>query len=222
MASGVAFADGKPIGRLGALLAAEDNDFYKWIDTTRLDDVSFDRDEATGAVAVSMRALGGRAADRPDAQAPSSADAVPPETDAETPLAFAITMRVTLLPGRPDALVELVSLENLGQAPLLASALYMRAFSSGKQERSARPSSAPNLWSAVKTATWALQGGGEWGLSSIDTSVRKFRFFVTAKDGVQHPDAAFSPVLEGKTFIVAPGETWRATLPMGATLFRRQ
>ena len=83
MAREVAFAGGTSVGRLGALLAAEDNDFYKWIDTTRLDDVSFDRDEATGAVAVSMRALGGRAADHPDAQAPSSADAVPPETDAE-------------------------------------------------------------------------------------------------------------------------------------------
>ena len=220
MAREVAFAGGSSVGRLGALLAAEDNDFYKWIDTTRLDDVSFDRDEATGAVAVSMRALGGRAADHPGAQAPSRADATPPETDAETPLAFAITMRVTLLPGRPDALVELVSLENLGPAPLLASALYMRAFSSGKQERSARPSSAPNLWSAVKTATWALPDGGKWGLSSIDSSVRKFRFFVTAKDGVQHPDAAFSPVVEGKTFPVAPGETWNATVPMGATLFR--
>ena len=43
---------------------------------------------------------------------------------------------------------------------------------------------------------------------------------MTAKDDVQHPDAAFSPVVEGKTFPVAPGETWNATVPMGATLFR--
>ncbi len=144
----------------------------------------------------------------------------PPETDAETPLSFAITLRVTLLPGRPDALVELVSLENLGKAPLLASALYMRAFSFHKQNR-ARPASVPNLWNERKTATWSLPDGGEWGFATIDSSVRKFRFFLTP-NGVQHPDAAFSPVLEGKTFTVAPGETWRATLPMGATLFCKQ
>jgi hypothetical protein len=218
MASQVAFADGKPVGRLGALLAAEDNDFYKWIDTTRLADVSFSRDDATGAGAVLLRALGGRAADlAAGAPEPALADS-PPETDAETPLSFAITLRVTLLPGCPDALLELVSLENLGEAPLLASALYMRAFSFEKQERG-RPASVPNLWSARKTASWTLPGGGEWGFSTIDSSVRKYRFFVTP-DGVQHPDAAYSPVLEGKTFTVAPGETWQATVPMGAKLFR--
>ena len=216
MASQVAFADGKPIGRLNALLAAEDNDFYKWIDTTRLTDVAFDRDEATGAVSVSLRALGGRAAGLAT-DAPASAADEPPETDAETPLSFAITQRVTLLPDRPDALVELVSLENLGKAPLLASALYMRAFSFQKQTRS-RPASVPNLWSGRKTATWSLPDGGEWGFATIDSSVRKFRFFLTT-NGVQHPDAAFSPVLEGETFVVAPGETWHATVPMGATLF---
>ena len=242
MANEVAFADGKPIGRLGALLAAEDNDFYKWIDTTRLANVAFSRDEATGAVSVSLRALGG-AAVLPQGRAPEGAAQggnaaivaeppvlpqgrapqgaaladSPPETDAETPLSFAITLRVTLLPGRPDALVELLSLENLGDAPLLASALYMRAFSFHKQNR-ARPASVPNLWSERKTATWSLPDGGEWGFATIDSSVRKFRFFLTP-NGVQHPDAAFSPVLEGKTFAVAPGETWRATVPMGATLF---
>ena len=218
MASEVAFADGRPVGRLGALLAAEDDDFYKWIDTTRLAGVSFSRDEATGAGVVSLRALGGRAADlAAGAPEPALADS-PPETDAETPLSFAITLRVTLLPGCPDALLELVSLENLGEAPLLASALYMRAFSFQKQKRG-WPASVPNLWSERKTATWTLPGGGEWGFATIDSSVRKFRFFITP-DGVQHPDAAFSPVLEGKTFVVAPGETWRATVPMGATLFR--
>ena len=217
MASQVAFADGKPVGRLGALLAAEDNDFYKWIDTTHLANVSFSRDDATGAGAVLLRALGGRAADlAAGAPEPALADS-PPETDAETPLSFAITLRVTLLPGCPDALLELVSLENLGEAPLLASALYMRAFSFEKQERG-RPASVPNLWSARKTASWTLPGGGEWGFSTIDSSVRKYRFFVTP-NGVQHPDAAYSPVLEGKTFTVAPGETWQATVPMGATLF---
>ena len=215
MASQVAFADGKPVGRLNALLAAEDNDFYKWIDTTRLSDVAFDRDEATGAASVTLRALGGRSAGVPAPQGAAPGDS-PPETDAETPLAFAITMRVTLLPGRQDALVELLDLENLGEAPLLASALYMRAFSFQKQ--TGRPSSAPNLWNAPKTGTWSLPDGGEWGLTTIDDSVRKFRFFLTS-NGVQHPDAAFSPVLEGETFTVAPGETWHTTVPMGATLF---
>ncbi len=222
MANEVAFADGKPIGRLGALLAAEDNDFYKWIDTTRLANVTFSRDEATGAVSVSLRALGGAAASTNELATPLAPQGAaladsPPETDAETPLSFAITLRVTLLPGRPDALVELMSLENLGKTPLLASALYMRAFSYHRQNR-ARPASVPNLWSERKTATWSLPDGGEWGFSTLDSSVRKFRFFLTS-NGVQHPDAAFSPVLEGKTFTVAPGETWRATIPMGATLF---
>ncbi|MBQ7667525.1 MAG: hypothetical protein IJS46_05980, partial [Kiritimatiellae bacterium] len=85
-----------------------------------------------------------------------------------------------------------------------------------------RAAAAPKVWGEPKTATWAIPGGDEWGLTTRDRSVRKFQFFLTPLDGVQHPDAAFSPVLDGETFPVAPGETWRATVPMGARMFRRQ
>ena len=220
LADDVAFAGGRSVGRLGALLAAEEDDFYRWIDTSRLESAEFSRDEATGAASVTLRGLGGRAANEaprlpaPGAEAPGSS---PPETAPGTALSFAISMRVTLLPGHPDALVELLGLENRGDEPLKASALYMRPFSRDRQTASRRDAM-PQLWGAPRTATWTIPGGGEWGLSSIDRSVRKFRFFVTPKDGVQHPDAAFSPVHDCETFTVAPGETWRADIPMGATL----
>lgn len=218
LADEVAFADGRPVGRLNILLAAEDNDRYLWLDTTRLAGVECERDEATGAVSALLRGLGGRAAagSAPGAEAPG--DAAPPETAADTTLSFALTLRVTLLPGRPDALLEVASLENLADQPLAASAVYLRAFSRDRQ--TARPTNAPSVWKAPKIGTWSLPGGGEWGLVSHDASIRKFRFFVTP-NGVQHPDAAFSTVLEGETFPVAPGETWGPPVPMGARLFRR-
>jgi len=217
LADKVAFADGRPVGRLNILLAAEDGDRYLWLDTTRLAGVECERDEGTGAVSALLRGLGGRAAagSAPGAEAPGEA---PPETSADTTLSFALTMRVTLLPGRPDALLEVASLENLADKPLAASAVYLRAFSRDRQ--TTRPTTAPSVWKAPKLGTWSLPGGGEWGLVSHDSSIRKFRFFVTP-NGVQHPDAAFSTVPEGETFAVAPGETWRPSVPMGATLFRK-
>ncbi len=341
LADEVVFADGRPVGRLNALLAADDRDRYVWLDTTRLSGVELERDEATGAASVLLRGLGGLAANPapispvpgtsapidpvpgaeapvcpvpgaeapigpvpgaeapvcpvpgaeapvcpvpgaeapvcpvPGAEAPISpvpgtsapigpvpgaeapvcpvpgaeapigpvpgaeapvcpvpgaeapvcpvpgAEAPgisPPETDSDTALSFAITLRVTLLPGHPDALLELVALENLSDRPLAASALYMRAFSRDKQK--VRPTSPPNLWKAPKIGMWSLPGGGEWGLTTHDSSVRKFRFFVTPKNGVQHPDAAYSIVPDGQFFTVAPGETWETPVPMGARLFR--
>ena len=217
LADKVAFADGRPVGRLNILLAAEDGDRYLWLDTTRLAGVECERDEATGAVSALLRGLGGRAAagSVPGAEAPGD---VPPEISADTTLSFALTLRVTLLPGRPDALLEVASLENLADKPLAASAVYLRAFSRDRQ--TTRPTTAPSVWKAPKLGTWSLSGGGEWGLVSHDASIRKFRFFVTP-NGVQHPDAAFSTVPEGETFAVAPGETWRPPVPMGARLFRQ-
>ena len=221
LANEVAFADGKPVGRLGALLAADDSDRYLWLDTARLANVACERDEATGAVTVLLRGLGGRAVRDDSSASPETPESFdPPEKDSSTTLSFAITLRVTLLPGRPDALVEIDSLENLSDKPLDASAVYIRPFSRDKQEiASAR--SAPNVWKAPKTGTWSIPGGGDWGLETHDSSVRKFRFFVTPKDGVQHPDAAYSTVHDGETFAVAPGETWRPPIPMDARLFRR-
>ena len=219
LADEVAFADGRPVGRLNALLAAEDGDRYLWIDASRLAGVEVERDDTTGAVSALLRGLGGRAASTPVPQDRPCAEPLPPETGVDTTLSFAVCLRVTLLPGRPDALMEIASLENLSGEPLAASAVYMRAFSRDKQ--SVRPTSAPNVWNAPKVGTWTIPGGGEWGLVSHDSSIRKFRFFTTPKDGVQHPDAAFSPVLDGETFPVAPGETWQPPVPMGATLFRK-
>ena len=234
MADAVAFANGKNIGRLNALLAAEDGERYLWLDTTLLDSVEVERDPTTGAASVLLRALGGRTpapASPPPPQpvsrcpdssgfSPAAPAPDPPETDASTTLSFAITVRLTLLPGRTEALMEIAALENLSTAPLAASAVYMRAFSRDKQ--GTRPQSAPNVWNSVKEGTWSLPGGGEWGLRSRDTTVRKFRFFVTPRNGVQHPDAAFSPVPDGDTFTVAPGATWLPAAPMGATVFERR
>ena len=220
LADTVAFADGRPVGRLNILLAAEDCDRYLWLDTTRLADVKCERDETTGAVSALLRGLGGSCVSRAPAETPGNAPGdSPPETTADTTLCFALTLRVTLLPGRPDALLEIDSLENLSDDTLAASAVYMRAFSHDRQ--TARPTVAPSIWKAPKVGTWSIPGGGEWGLATHDSSVRKFRFFITPKNGVQHPDAAFSTVPDGETFPVAPGETWRPPVPMGARLFIR-
>ena len=116
LASGIAFADAGQVGGLGAMLEWDRAGRPAWADVARLAAVGEPvRDETTGIVSVPLRGEGG-------------ADGV----------RFAVEARVSLGPGRSDALVELVSAQNLGDAPLKVRGLFFRLWSDESRPRPGR------------------------------------------------------------------------------------
>ena len=129
--------------------------------------------------------------------------------------AFAVTHRLTLAPGSRDVLAEIVSLENLGSAPLFVKQLFLRPYS--LEERPVAVPFAPNVLHGPCEAAWRLPGGGSWGVSSRDEAAARFRFFVDRAD-VQHPDARFAPDARAAGFALDPGAVWRPSVPHSALL----
>ena len=202
LADEVAFAGGADspgpgvVGRWGALLSCRDGGTNVWIDISRLASVSFERDEATGAVTALLRGEG----------------ALPGG-------AFAIEQRLTLAPGLRDVLAEIAAFENRGGKPVEMRSLFMRPFPVGGKPEPAKFT--PKLWKAPERAAWTLPGGGSWGVVSRDPSAHDVRFWVQKENGSVHPDASFRPAGANGTTSVAPGETWRPPIPMGARIVLR-
>ena len=181
------------VGRWGALLSCRDGGTNIWVDISRLADVSFERDDATGAVTATLRGEG----------------AVPGGT-------FAIVQRLTLAPGSRSALAEIASFENHSGKPVEMRSLFMRPFPLGGKPEPAVM--VPKLWKAPERAAWKLPGGGTWVVSSEDPTALEFRFWVNKGDGSVHPDVPFAAAGAKGTVAVAPGETWVPPSPMGARL----
>ena len=129
--------------------------------------------------------------------------------------AFAVTHRLTLAPGSRDVLAEIVSLENLGAAPLFVKQLFLRPYS--LEEKPVAVPFAPNVLHGPCEAAWRIPGGGSWGVSSRDGAAARFRFFVD-RAGVQHPDARFAPDARAAGFALDPGAVWRPSVPHSALL----
>ena len=183
-----------PVGRYGACVHLLVDDAHVWLDAERVTDVSVSTNAATGAVSVTLRST-------------SDGDDIP------EPLAFAVTHRLTLAPGSRAILAEIVSLENLGSAPLFVKQLFLRPYS--LEEKPVAVPFAPNVWRGPCEAAWRLPGGGSWGVSSRDEAAARFRFFVD-RAGVQHPDARFAPDARAAGFALAPGAVWRPSVPHSA------
>ena len=197
LADEIAFGD-KPVGRFGALLHAIVDGDRHYIDIERVTDVSFSRDDATGASCVTVRAEA---------------------NDSPSGLSFAMTLRFTLAPSSCEVLAEIVSIEKLGERPIEAWEPCMRPWS--LEEKPVAVPHVQTLWGLPLVAEWRLPGGGAWGVRSSDLAAKRFRFF-TGPDGRQHPDARFHAVDgQGRSAVapIAPGETWRPATPMTAIVF---
>ncbi len=170
--------------------------------------------EATGVGAVTIRAVGGKA-DTSRASAPPpppSGVTDPPRQGAEGKPLFAMTARLSLAPGGADVLAEIVSAENLVDAPIRVERVFMRPYAA-----EAKPEgipTVPKLWKGPHDGWWRLSDGRCFGAVSHDASSCSFRFHID-KGGVQHPDA---PFVEDGPFEIAPGATWRPSSPMSAKL----
>ena len=227
MADEIAFSGGAggspavtPVGRYGACVHLLADDAHVWLDAERVTDVSVSTN--ADIVSVTIRAKGGnpslRATDAPvigGNAAPSLPPAGRPVIGEGGTPAFAVTHRLTLAPGSRDVLAEIVSLENLGSAPLFVKQLFLRPYS--LEEKPVAVPFAPNVLHGPCEAAWRLPGGGSWGVSSRDEAAARFRFFVD-RAGVQHPDARFAPDARAAGFALDPGAVWRPSVPHSALL----
>ena len=123
-----------------------------------------------------------------------------------------ITARFSLSPGSADVTAQIVSLENLGGAPLVVRGLFLRPFALGA---GVRPGfHARNLHGEQDRAAWLLPDGGKYYLATADARLSGLRFWLD-KSGVQHPDACFAPE---RPLTLAPGESWTPDVPISARL----
>lgn len=208
MASGISWgADAPPVARWGgALLEWETPDgAVHYTDVSSLESVDFSRDDATGIGSVVLRASG---------FAGYSRDAASPSAPGERPLHFAVTHRLSLAPGFGDIRAELVSIENLGEEPLLVRDTMMRPFALGSEPPKCLPR-VPNRADGLVEAGWGLADGSGLWLSTHDMAAYAATFWL-GDDGVQHPDMRFRA--PGGTFEIACGAIWTPPVPMSARL----
>ena len=200
MADEIAFGDAPAAGRWGALLEGVLDGIPYWTDVSRVTDVSFVRDEATGIVTATIRAEGtGRS---------GAAGGDSPEG-----LAFAFVHRLSLAPGASEVLAEIVSLENTGAVPFTMKFLMMRPFA--VQAEPGEADTVPNLWKGPVEDYWLLAGGSRFGIASHDPGVLSAKLWYRVTDASQHPDVR---CMAGGPVVLAPGDTYEPPVPMGARL----
>ena len=195
LAEEIAFGGSPPVGRLGALLEWDRNGRPAWTDISRLAAVGEPaRDESTGIVSVPLRGEGEAGKNR-----------------------FAINARISLAPERGEALVELLSVENIGDAPFKVRGLFFRPWSNAEKPRPGR--NVEKLYNAPAEGRWLLPDGSQWGVTTHDFEGLSAMRLWTSPEGVQHPDVAFRLPVPA---VLASGETLTPGFPAGARLSLKQ
>ena len=200
MADEIAYGGAPAVGRWGALLQGLHDGIPYWVDATRVTDVMFEADEATGIGSVTIRAEGG-------AKAGVAGGSVPEG------VRFAFTHRLSLAPGSAEVLAEILSLENTGPEPFETTFLFMRPFAVEKEPQQTR--SVPNLWKGPVEGYWLLSDGSRWGIESHDPGVMKASLWRKEGTTSQHPDVRCR---ESGPFVLAPGAVHRPGVPMAARI----
>ena len=205
MADEIAWGGAPAAGRWGALLQWDNGGAPVWTEVSRVTSVRSSVDEATGIVSLAIRAEGGDLAD--------IGEGAPLAADAKNKARFAITHRLSLAPGSAEILAEIVSLENIGDAPFTVQALMMRPFAVEKQP--AEVETVPNLWKGPVEDYWELSGGSRYGIASTDPGVLKASLWRKEGSTAQHPDVR---CLSGRNFALAPGAVYRPDVPTAARI----
>ena len=120
----MAYGGAAPVGRWGALLEGAAESIPYWVDVSRVTDVEFSRDDATGAVTATIRAEGGGGREVAGGTAPSG-------------LGFAFTHRLPLAPGMSHILAEILPLGKTRPGPVGGRGLFHDAalFFGGRELR---------------------------------------------------------------------------------------
>jgi len=207
MADEIAYGGGAPVGRWNALLQWDDNGVTQWTGVSRVTDVDFTRDEATGIGTVTVRAEG-------DALVTRHPSLVTGDGEGGK-TAFAITDRLSLAPGSADILAEIVLLENVGADPIAVEYLFLRPLAAEERPTPCRGATVPNLWKGPVEGWWRLSDGSRWGVSSRDPGVVSASLWFRKEDATQHPDVRCLGV---PPFTIAPGAAFRPPLPIGSRI----
>ena len=207
MADEIAYGGAEPAGRWNALLQWDDSGVTQWTGVSRVTDVSFESDPATGIGTVIIRAESGKPVTRH-----SSLVTCDGEGDS---VAFAITDRLSIAPGCADILAEIVRLENTGTAPIDVEYLFMRPFAAEATPMAAKRTAIRNLWKGPVEAWWQLSDGSRWGVTSRDPGVVSATIWFRKDDGTQHPDVRCLGI---PPFTLAPGAVFEPPLPIGALI----
>ena len=203
--------DGRVYGRLGALVMTT---APSWPPVTRLVSAEASNDPATGCASVTLVGEGGQPLVTRHSSLVTRHPSPVTGDGASGAAAFAIAIRLTLAPSRPDILAEVLSVQNLDSAPLSVQKLFLCPFAGGDTPPTRIPT-AINVWKGGNESYWRLADGSRYGVRSLDPSADGFNLWTEA-DGRQHADIPFRPATNPVT--LAPGETLLAPRPMGAVL----
>ena len=179
---------GRMFGTLGVLAELTGPGGLRWIDAREVKDVRFVREGTCGSAEI---VSAGSCDDR----------------------RFELTMRVTVAPGRKDFIGEIVSMRNIGTAPIEIARLYLRPFATEKPLAKA-DGTVPNLWKGPAESYWAFPDGHRYGVTSHDLTADGFNLWLNEQGG-QHPDARFVP---RSKLTLASGETLLPQSPMSAVI----
>ena len=186
MASDVVLG-GRRFGSLGGLVELDDGNRHVWIDVRDVKEVRFARNGACGVVTVTAEAVQGKSR-------------------------LALTLRTVMAPERRDFVGEIVSLRNLGSAPLKVVRLFLRPFAAEKPD--GEWPCVPNLWKGAAESRWKYKGGATYGAVSHDPDAAYFRLWIDSNGG-QHPDITFVPP---EPLTLSAGRDYRPPRPMSALI----
>ena len=235
MVDEIAWSDGasfRPVGRWGSLVQWDDHGSPQWTDISRVTDVSFTNDAATGVITLTIRAEGvlkrEAALNEPQGEGGNlkreahlrprsghlSGEAAlnEPQGEKDGP-AFAFTHRLSLAPGAREILAEIVSFENTGDAPIPVQFFMMRPFAIEKAP--GLVDTVPNLWKGPVEDYWLLSDGSRYGIASLDPGVLSAKIWYREPDATQHPDVR---CMSDGPFTLAPGKTFVPPVPMGVRI----
>lgn len=161
---------GVDLGRFNVMLQMSHGGTWSFVDASSVVDIR----DAGGAVAVTARGGCGEAR-------------------------FEVDVRIVHDRSRPVFLVELASLRNCGNVPLVCADILLRQYSPFMKES---PSDVPDLWGAPWAAGWFARDGRWFGACTRSSEVRRFWYWSS------HPDAVYAVTDSGTApLTLMPGET---------------
>jgi hypothetical protein len=116
---------------------------------------------------------------------------------------FQFRLRFVLDEKRPEFLVELLDVRNIGGTPIEFKGFFLCQYSPFMRDKMASRT-VPNLWKGRDETSWRAEDGRVFGAMTRAPDVKSFCYFTDVKN--VHPDAAFAPVDIPK--LLEPGETY--------------
>ena len=129
-------------------------------------------------------------------------------------IAFRVHARLTIRPGEPIFLCELVDIANSGTKELDVA----RAFISVMPPKGVKPVCVKQATETENAAAWDAGDGFAIGLRSEDEDVQRLSFWVDAKSQCPHADCGFS-MPDGHDLVLRPECLAKLLRPMSAIVF---